>query len=80
MKITVKQKHIDKGEKTKAMSCPIALAIKDYYWFPRRVVVGHCCCFIGKNMDKTYPLPKEVTNFIQDFDMGLEVKPFSFEI
>ena len=86
MKITVKQKHIDRAVETKATtgytwsasnSCPIALAIKNRYWIPRRVVVGVRDCHIG---DNEYNLPKEATDFIRKFDKGLEVKPFSFKI
>lgn len=80
MKIEVKEKHIKKGKPRNSCDCPIALAMKD-------AGLKDCfveCLFVDiSNNLETYTmvnLPAKVSQFIHDFDEGLEVSPFEFEL
>lgn len=75
--INVTAKHIAEGLKGDACWCPIARAIRDQvpseeevYVFPAGVSVAG-----GTTM-----LPDEALRFVQDFDAGLSVEPFSFAL
>jgi hypothetical protein len=79
LKIEVTSKHIKKGVKQDAESCPIALAIRGLKL--RNVEVG------GDDVDYTKGgkkfqaiLPQRARNFVASFDIGKEVKPFSFTL
>ena len=72
--INVTQEHINSGIKSDCMLCPIALAVRTL--FPI-VEVDDCCIEIG---DVQYYSPDSVAKFIDDFDNGKLVKPFSFEL
>jgi hypothetical protein len=78
MTINVTQDHIDNGKKGTANRCPIALAIKDAFGPAVRVYVSITAYQIGPVKDR--PLPPEAITFIQKYDRGSTVKPFSFEI
>ena len=80
LKVEVTQAHIDKGGGTQpCFHCPIALAVKDAgirdaavhsqyikYAFNGRVHFIH--------------LPEKAMFFIQHFDKGWPVQPFTFEV
>lgn len=77
-KLSIKERHIRKGERKKASSCPIALAMLEAR---PKAWVGVLGTFIDLGMkSKTYlvRLPRKAENFILDFDGGRVVKPFSF--
>lgn len=82
MTIEVNQEDIDKGERNAAHSCPIAYAIKRKLG-DVHVSVYLDCIFVGDPRDNPLvyykPSSKEV-GFIQDFDNGDVVKPFTFNI
>lgn len=79
MKISVTKADITKGEPDDCLSCPIALALKrkvtnvevdsdniDFKW------KGKKYCNIR--------LPLEAVDFIEQFDCGEQVKPFTFTL
>lgn len=75
MKITVTQEHIDKGDRCRASSCPLALALRETTGQPWIVSsmsagteYGHC-----------RPLPQEARHFVVNYDHGALVKPFAFD-
>jgi len=73
--IRVTQEHIDSGDKGRATSCPIANALRcEGYVYP-----SVCAQFVRVGA-RMYNLPDSVTNFIQNFDKGVEVEPFEFEL
>lgn len=69
----VLQRHIDAGKPEDGDNCPIALAIKE---------AGHTCS-VGDDLvidGKKYRWPKELYDFIGDFDLGHGGEPFSFDL
>lgn len=84
MKIEVKQSHIDKGVKVHSCLCPVALAIKDALDAPdNSVSVGTWGINIKLNMfNETIEIDfnSKVSQFISQFDRGVNVKPMSFHL
>jgi hypothetical protein len=81
MKISVTQKHIDKGVKRSCGQCPIALALVDsikgsYYPFADPRVLGYCL----DNKSYRAITPDVARNFMHDFDYDRPVVPFEFEV
>lgn len=81
MKIIITQQEIDDAKKFKGWApardcCPIALAVQRLFKTP--VTVGNS--FIHINYTNIYLLPEIAKKFVKDFDGGLEVKPFEFEL
>lgn len=81
MKIKVTQEHIDKGERSLCAFCPVALAFKDV--FPDKKVqagIGVAIIEDAKYLLAEYwDLPREASNFIEQFDRGFPVYPFEFD-
>lgn len=77
MKISVTKEHINNGQTCKSVHCPIALAIKEH--FDTFVSVGPCEVAIGGPFNNI-PLPQIARRFIEDFDYGDSVEPFTFEL
>lgn len=77
MIIRVKQEHIDAGGRS-GLSCPVALAIQEQ--LPdRSVYVGRVSLqFCGDT--NWQPMPQEVRKWIAEYDMGMKVEPFEFEM
>jgi hypothetical protein len=65
------------GETVSANNCPIALALKRH--FPRRkeIAVGDWSIRLGSTV---IGIPKKAERFLDRFDDGKRVRPFSFEI
>lgn len=91
MKLTieVKQSHIDNGLPRDTINCPIALALRGNMGFRDRFRVFNVGLFsIYSGSPSTIEgsgtviaqLPKSAQKFIGNFDHGLAVKPFSFQI
>lgn len=90
MKLTVTQKHINKGKREKECFCPIAQALKEQLDIPQDadfhsseyVEVGDEYAFVYVNGRETrkYKLPKKASKFVVNFDdLGHKaVKPFTF--
>lgn len=81
MLIKVKKEHIEAGceNKQNGGSCPVYYALRcagiDVSW----VLRWRFSYLNGTNYMST-DLPPEAQDWIRDFDAGLEVKPFSFEV
>ena len=76
MKITVTKKHIKLGKIKNPKSCPIALACnaKKRGWKVMDLYIQ----YFNEGNYNMYDLPIRAQKFIERFDDGLEVKPFSF--
>lgn len=77
LKVEVTSEHIAKGDAFNPCGCPIALAILQAVRHPFVVVAVSTGIVIRQN---TYPMPAEVIAFIDAFDAGQPVQPFTFEI
>lgn len=82
MKIEVKAVDIRKGEPNRASYCPVALALKRAFPGARIVDVDRTAIHVdsyGKGDGcKWKDTPARVRKFIERFDAGDLVKPFSF--
>jgi hypothetical protein len=76
MLIQVTQEDIDLGVKCSCSKCPVARAI--HRETSEFVAAGLTVVIIGKS--RPVQLPDEVEEFIQAFDEGQLVTPFSFEL
>lgn len=77
--LEVTSKHISKGVRKDATSCPIALAARSLKL--REVVVGQDSLDFNKGRKKYHAyLPKLAQKFITKFDDNSAVKPFSFVV
>jgi len=74
IKVQFKKEHIKKGKRANSHACPIALALHDT--FKERITVESGYCLIGDRNSGN--LPVSASRFIDNFDDGLFVKPFSF--
>lgn len=76
--INVTQKDIDQGDRDKCQTCPVALALNrvakkpwvEYGYI--RFSDGHSRCAVA--------VPAGVHDFMEEFDTGEDVKPFTFKI
>ena len=72
--VNVTQENIDLGKRASTFSCPVARAC-------RQAIPGFSSCsdvvFIGGTM---LPMPIQVVCWMDDFDWGREVHPFTFEL
>ena len=76
MKIDVTQEDIDRGVKGACTQCPVALALARA--FPDVYVdVATTQLLVG---DEFIRAPSVVSIFIEDFDDGEPVQPFSFDL
>lgn len=85
--IDVNQQCIDDGEAGACYTCPVALAFSNAGFDECRVDVTSVAfkAFWSYNDDYMFwsnsiPLPISVEQFINFFDLGLEVSPFTFTI
>jgi GH35 family endo-1,4-beta-xylanase len=74
--VRVTRECIRKGKPDSENMCPIARAIRPLV-NKKAVKVYGMDAYIG---DYSYELPDEAAQFVDDFDSGLAVKPFSFKI
>ncbi|MBY0277920.1 hypothetical protein K2Z84_21510 [Candidatus Binatia bacterium] len=81
MKVRVTQEHIVAGKARSPGSCPIALALvgarPDRKWLvgERNVTVYENHAPIAEVL-----LPRAASNFVREFDLGVPVEPFEFEL
>lgn len=84
MKINVTAEDIKNGARVHCCICPVSLAIRRALNQPINlenyfnVQTGFMLISIVGEEVKRYNTPKSVQRFINKFDMGKEVKPFSF--
>lgn len=74
MKIEVTQTMIDEGEACSCFRCPVAIAIKRA---SADLTVGFASAWIDQ---KQVHLPDDAMDFVNAFDGGNPVRPFSFEL
>ena len=76
-KVRVTRKHIKMGMPAAAASCPIALAVRDYMkgYEYGTIYVDHEYIGIGPH---GFLCPRKVKRFIEAFDAGRPVEPFTF--
>lgn len=80
LEVTVTQTHIDRGDRGKCGTCPVALALKSHY---AEVSVSSCHAYTrtDRNADWTVTrLPHDACRFIQNFDADRAVLPFTFTL
>lgn len=82
--IKVTKTHIKNGKSNTGYSCPIALAAKESLGLPN-IYVGLTFISWDAPVDsnllfRSIKLSDYVCEFIRDFDAGLEVEPFEFEL
>lgn len=77
MKIQVKQDHIRGGIQLDCKHCPIAIAVGEIVKTKVFVKVRKTSITVG---NRTQNLPESAKDFITNFDLFREVKPFEFEI
>lgn len=77
MKIEVTKRDIQKGERGSCRWCPVARAVARATNYKKLVLVASDHVDIN---DKDFNLPLRVQRFIACFDMGDDVKPFSFNL
>lgn len=75
--IEVTEEDIKSGRRHSYSKCPIALAIRRAFARDYGVAVGVGSFCVGIDVWK---LSRRAQNFIQNFDEGCPVKPFSFRI
>lgn len=73
MKLTITQEDIDAGEKCHTGNCPIAMSLKRVGF--KNALVGMPLIFLGYG--KSVQTNKTQRRFINRFDKGLPVKPFT---
>lgn len=77
MLVKVTQDDIDKGKRKRACFCPVALALNRDA--PRGGwSVSDIMLVDGDG--NLYAAPINVSSFVMDFDRGLSVQPFEFEL
>ena len=80
MLIEVTREHISQGQRQECALCPVALAIKAV------IPCTYCAVGVGsvqmirRKQWYDLDLPAKVQKFIKEFDLGLPVRPFSFEL
>lgn len=77
MIIQVKQEHIDAGGRN-GFSCPVSLAIQEL--LPDRSVYVGCISIRFGGEEKWRTMPQKVQKWIREYDMGMKVQPFEFEM
>lgn len=76
--VDVTQEDIDHGEIGECETCPIARAISRAVGKTALVIADNFC--FDHNDMTDYPLPKVASDFVRQFDSGVDVSPFSFPI
>ena len=75
-KVEVTAKDINKGRVCNGQYCPVALAVgRTGRFILGKIFVANTRVYAG---DAKYSLPKKAIAFIEKFDEGRPVKPFSF--
>lgn len=78
MRIEVTQEHIDKGTPEDACNCPVALAIREALKAEAEEIrVHHSDIWIWGDL---YNTSEAVERFVWNFDVGVSVAPFTFDL
>lgn len=77
IEVDVKKEDIEKGRPNDSGRCPIALALGRMYECP--CVVGESAWITNEDGERMrLELPNKAVAFVDRFDFGKKVKPFSF--
>ena len=69
---------IEFGQTCSGTGCPVALSLSNIF---DEAIVSYEGIFLTKDNKKIkVDTPQEVASFMNDFDSGVEVQPFSFEL
>lgn len=84
-RVMITRHHINRGKPEDGNSCPIALALQSRRDVSYVEVGGGVAEIWGKTKRgatpvRTFKLPLSARNFIDRFDMGRPVEPFSFTL
>jgi hypothetical protein len=79
MKITVTQQHIDEGQRGSTTRDPISFAMADAGLEHPHAGVTYLS-WQSKDYKRSVEIPREVYDFMADFDNGRPVQPFTFEL
>lgn len=81
MKINVTAKDIRMGIRGNCLKCPIAIALKRAFK-AKEVTVTTITFLVDRLKFRIHELDDDsnIVSFIEDFDQGVPVKPFSFEL
>lgn len=80
LQIDVTQDDIDAGEPYKECDCPIAKAIKRMWPDSGPVVLAETITITRDNARRSYATPDIAAVFMEAFDEGNPVRPFSFTL
>lgn len=89
MIIQVKQSHIDRGRRLECRRCPIAMAVREATGFKGVFVGGDICTNVPpdhiwfnqlNDTSERFVVTRACRKFIDRFDRGNSVKPFSFRL
>lgn len=78
MLIEVTQEHIDKGVKKNCQNCPVAIAAQAVLQ-NSDIRMGQWTLYDSR-FTTIARVPFVVTDFVNRFDLGLPVQPFSFNL
>ena len=78
MKIDVTQEDIDRGVPRTGDCCPIALALRRTTDRPWQIDRRMAMCLKRDSWMSLVFLPEQATSFINSFDLGKTVAPFTF--
>jgi hypothetical protein len=76
--VSVTQSNIDNGCSHSCSSCPVALALRDLG--DKYSYLVNCAALYNIHHERVAVLPCDAVRFIQDFDLGRPVKPFTFNV
>lgn len=80
MLIHVTQDDIDGGRPEDDCRCPVSIAVRLATGIPTSVTGGVIIVDYATPWQQEINSPEEVACFVSDFDGGLPVEPFSFEL
>jgi len=80
MTVKVSKKNIDGGARANCQLCPVALALLEQFPDSDPIVESAHVSIKDAGNILIYRMPDEAVKFVDDFDEGLEVKPFKFEL
>jgi hypothetical protein len=80
VKFAITQEDLDDGDRFNASSCPVALC-SGRTLKRNDISVGCFSTFIGEGKErKQVSMPREMQDYIKNFDRRIEVRPVEFEM
>ena len=78
--VNVTQEHIHNGIRMKCRHCPVALALNEQHPLPNEEWWGTNGREVFCGLEAEYRLPIAAWQFVDAFDSGRNVKPFTFTL